>query len=112
MKIWHNNRCSKSRCAVQILTENKIKFEEYKYLENPPKANDIRDVLAKLGIEAKDLIRKGEAAYKENYKNKELTENEWIEAMVKFPKLIERPIFVNGDKAVVGRPPERVLEIA
>jgi len=112
MKIWHNNRCSKSRCAVEILNENKVKFEEYKYLDNPPNASDIKDVLSKLGMKASELIRKGEPAFKENFKGKELSEKEWIDAMVKFPKLIERPIFVNGDKAVVGRPPERVLEIA
>ena len=112
MKIWHNNRCSKSRCAVDLLKENKIKFEEYKYLDNPPNADDIREVLGKLGMKASELIRKGEPAFKENFKGKDLSEKDWIDAMVSFPKLIERPIFVNGDKAVVGRPPERVLEIA
>ncbi|MFT4600703.1 MAG: arsenate reductase [Arenicella sp.] len=112
MKIWHNNRCSKSRCAVEILSEKGIEFEEYKYLDNPPNVKEITDILKKLGIEAKDLIRKGEPDFKANFKGKELSEKEWIDAMVKFPKLIERPIFVNGDKAVIGRPPERVLEIA
>lgn len=111
MKIYHNPRCSKSRCSLDILNENNIDYEVVKYLEASPDAEEIKDLLKKLGIKAEELVRKGEPDFKNNYQGKTLSEEEWIEAMVKFPKLIERPIFVNGDKAVIGRPPERILEI-
>ncbi|MFA5575432.1 MAG: arsenate reductase (glutaredoxin) [Brumimicrobium sp.] len=111
MKIYHNPRCSKSRCSLDILNKENVEFEVIKYLENSPDADEIRDLLEKLNIKAEELIRKGEKEFKDNYQGKSLSEEEWIQAMVKFPKLIERPIFVNGDKAVIGRPPEKVLEI-
>ena len=111
MKIWHNNRCSKSRCAVDLLVEKKVNFEEFKYLESTLEPKDIRDLLKMLGIKAEDLIRKGEPIFKEKYKGKSLSENEWIEAMIENPKLIERPILVNNGKAIIGRPPENVLQI-
>ena len=111
MIIWHNNRCGKSRSALQILEENGIKPEVVKYLENPPTAKEIKDVLKKAGIKAHDLIRTGESIYKELYKGKTLSENEWIDAMVEHPILIERPVVIHGDKALIARPPEKVLEI-
>jgi len=111
MIIWHNNSCGKSRSALQILEENGIKPEVVKYLENPPTAKEIKDVLKKAGIKAHDLIRTGESIYKELYKGKTLSENEWIDAMVEHPILIERPVVIHGDKAVIARPPEKVLEI-
>lgn len=111
MEIWHNNRCSKSRCAVQILDDNKAQYSIKYYLETPPTKAELKALLKKLGITAAELIRKGEKDYKENFKGKEMSENDWIDAMVKYPKLIERPILVKGDKAVVGRPPENVLEL-
>ena len=111
MKILHNNRCSKSRSALQILEEKKIDFEVVNYLVTPLSAEEIKDVLAKLNLPAKAIIRTGEAIFKENFKGKELTEDEWIAAMVEFPKLIERPIIIDGDRAVIGRPPEKVLEL-
>lgn len=111
MKIYHNSRCSKSRSALSILQEKQLDVTIVNYLETPPSVEEIKEILQKLGMKAEDLIRKGEKEFKENYKGKELTEDEWINAMAKYPKLIERPIFVNGDKAVVGRPPEKVLEI-
>jgi len=111
MKVWHNNRCSKSRCAIELLDKKKVNYEVYKYLEETPSQSDLKDVLVKLGISAKDLVRKGEPIFKEKYKGKELSEQEWIEAMVENPKLIERPIIINGEKAVIGRPAENILEI-
>lgn len=111
MKIFHNSRCSKSRSALSILQEKGLDVTVVNYLETPPSIKEIKDILKKLGIKAEELVRKGEKEFKENYKGKELTEDEWINAMAKYPKLIERPIFVNGDKAVVGRPPEKVLEL-
>ncbi|MBW7868037.1 MAG: arsenate reductase (glutaredoxin) [Brumimicrobium sp.] len=111
MKVFHNPRCSKSRCALDILDEKQIDYEVVKYLEEGPSKEDIKDVLKKLGLPAEDIVRKGEQVYKDNFKGKKLTEEQWIDAMVKYPILIERPILINGDKAVIGRPPERVLEI-
>lgn len=111
MKIWHNNRCSKSRCAVQLLEEKQLKFEEYKYLEIPPTIEELTDLLTMLGIPAEKLVRKGEPVFKEKFKGKNLSDKEWVKAMVEYPKLIERPILVNNGKAVIGRPPENILEI-
>lgn len=109
--IWHNNRCGKSRGALDILREKGIEPHVVKYLETPPTAAEIRSVLKKAGIKAHDLIRTGEAEYKELYKGKNLSEEEWIQAMIEHPILIERPVVINGDKAVIARPPEKVLEI-
>jgi arsenate reductase (glutaredoxin) len=109
MIIWHNNRCSKSRCALEIIEEKNITHEIVNYLENPPSAKEIKAVLVKLGMTAEQIVRKGEAIFKENFKGKEMTEDQWIEALTKYPKLIERPIVIKGNKAVIGRPPENVL---
>lgn len=106
--IYHNNRCSKSRCALSILEEQGVAPEVRKYLDNPPTLEELKVLLKKLDMKAVDLIRKGEAIFKENYKGKDLSEQEWMEVMVKHPRLIERPIVIKGDKAVVGRPPELV----
>lgn len=111
MKIWHNNRCSKSRCAVELLVEKNIDFEQFNYLEAPLKSYDIKELLKMLGMKAADLVRKSEPIFKEKYKGKELSEAEWIKAMVEYPKLIERPILVNKGKAVIGRPAENLLHI-
>ncbi|MBT8220446.1 MAG: arsenate reductase (glutaredoxin) [Bacteroidia bacterium] len=111
MKIYHNPRCRKSRDSYNLLKEEGIDFETIEYLKEPLNAKDLKALLAKLNIPAKDLIRKGEAIFKEKYKGKELTENEWIKAMVENPKLIERPIVVRGNKAVIGRPIENVIDL-
>jgi len=79
-----------------------------KYLEEPPSESELQDLLQKLGIKAEALVRKGEAIYKEQLKGKNLSEAEWIRAMVQYPKLIERPIVVKGERAVIGRPPQNV----
>ena len=109
--IYHNPRCSKSRNSFNYLKEKSIDFETIEYLKTPPTKEEIKDLLNKLGIQAEDLIRKGEAIYKEHFKGKELTEDEWIEAMVQYPKLIERPIIVKDDKAVIGRPLENIEKL-
>lgn len=111
MKIFHNPRCSKSRCAMKILSEHHVEAEVVKYLEDTPSKEEIKTLLKKLGMKAVELVRKGEEIYKEQYKGRDLSEEEWIDALVQHPKLIERPIFIHGDKAVIGRPPERILEI-
>ena len=111
MKIYHNPRCSKSRSALQILEEKGVDVEIVKYLEDTPTKADLQDLLKKLGLKAEEIVRKGEQVYKDNFKGKSLNDDEWIDAFLIYPKLIERPIFINGDKAVVGRPPENVLDI-
>ena len=110
--IYHNPRCSKSRQTLQLLEDNGIQPEIVLYLETPPDAKTLKSVLAKLGISARDLLRKGEAEYSENnLKDDTLTEDQLIAAMVAHPKLIERPIVIHGNKAAIGRPPEQVLEL-
>jgi arsenate reductase len=110
--LYHNPRCSKSRDALNLLREQGHEPEIVLYLDTPPTAKTLKALLAKLGIGARDLLRKGEDAYKElQLADEKLSEAALIKAMVENPKLIERPIAINGDKAVIGRPPENVLQI-
>ena len=111
IKIYHNPRCRKSREGLQILEESGKDFEIVKYLENTPTKEELSDIIELLGIKPIDLVRKNESIWKENYKNKQLSDNEIITAMIENPKLIERPIVVNKDKAIVGRPPENIKKI-
>ena len=110
-EIWHNPRCSKSRNALGILEDKNVELTVVEYLKSAPTAKQIEAVLDELGCEPQDIIRTGESVYKESYKGKDLSRKQWIEAMVKHPILIERPIVRVGGKAVVGRPPENVLEL-
>ena len=109
--IYHNNRCSKSRQGVQILEDAGKEFEIVKYLEDIPTKEELTNIINLLGIKPIELVRKNEAIWKEQYKGKELSNDEVITAMVNNPKLIERPIIINGTKAVIGRPPENILDI-
>ncbi|WP_237065767.1 arsenate reductase (glutaredoxin) [Microbulbifer guangxiensis] len=110
--IYHNPRCSKSRQTLQLLQENGIEPEVILYLETPPDTSTLADLLGKLGIGARDLLRTGEDAYRElGLKNNALSDAQLIEAMASHPKLIQRPIVVSGNRAVLGRPPENVLEL-
>lgn len=111
IKIYHNSRCSKSRNGLEILEKSGKKFEIVKYLEDVPSKAELKDIIALLGIKPIGLVRKNEAIWKSEFKGKELSDNQIIEAMVQYPKLIERPIVVNGDKAVLGRPPENISDI-
>ena len=111
IEIYHNPRCSKSRQGLSILEESGKEFEIIKYLEEDLTSVELQDVIIKLGIEPIDLIRKNEAIWKSEFKGKSLSDNEIIAAMVNHPKLIERPIVINGDKAVIGRPPEAIKDI-
>ena len=111
IKIYHNNRCSKSRCGVQALEESGKDFEVVKYLEDIPTKEDLKHIIKLIGITPIELVRKNEGIWKENYKGKTLSDDEIIEAMVANPKLIERPIIINGDRAVIGRPTEKIFEI-
>jgi arsenate reductase len=111
MKIYHNPRCSKSREGLAILEASKMKFETIQYLDNLLTKEELTEILKLLGIKPIDLIRKNEAIWKENYKGKTLSDLEIINAMVENPKLIERPIVINNEKAVIGRPPEIIKSI-
>ena len=112
ISIYHNPRCSKSRQTLALIEEKGITPEIKLYLQNVPSKEEIGSLLNKLGISARELLRKGEDAYKEKgLKDTSLSEDALIEAMVDAPKLIERPIVVAGEKAVLGRPPENVLEL-
>lgn len=111
MIIYHNPRCRKSRETLAILRENGVEPEIVEYLKTPLSKDDLRGLVAKLGISAFELIRKGESVYKEEFKGKTLSEEEWLEVMAAHPKLIERPIVVSGDRAVLGRPPENAKEL-
>jgi arsenate reductase len=110
--LYHNPRCSKSRAALQLLQARGIEPGIRLYLETPPSREELSQLLERLGIGARGLLRTGEAAYKEeNLEDPSLTEAQLIEAMIAHPKLIERPIAIRGERAVVGRPPENVLEL-
>jgi arsenate reductase len=112
VEIYHNPRCSKSRQALALLEEKGIQPNVVKYLETPPDAATLASLLEMLGMEPRDLMRKGEAEYKElNLQDPGLSREQLIAAMVAHPKLIERPIVVRDGKAALGRPPEQVLEL-
>ena len=109
--IYHNNRCTKSRCALDELEKSGKDFEVVYYLETPPNKSELEEIIRKLGIRPLELIRKGEKVFTENYKGKILTDEEWIDAIVAHPILIERPIIISGDQAVIARPTEKIKEI-
>ncbi len=109
--IYHNQRCSKSRECYNILDSKQVDFEVIKYLEEPLSKAKLQEIIKMLNIKPIELVRKNEAIWKEKYKGKEMDDTAVVEALVQYPKLIERPIVINGNKAVIGRPPEKVLEI-
>lgn len=110
--IYHNPRCSKSKQALELLEEEGVAPDVINYLNKPPSADKLRELLGMLGISARGLLRKSEQEYIElNLADSSLSEDQLIQAMVKHPKLIERPIVVAAGKAVIGRPPEKVLDL-
>jgi arsenate reductase len=111
IKIYHNPRCSKSREALNILENETTDFKVIKYLDEELNAKELAEIIKLLRIKPIELIRKNESLWKDNFKNLTFTDKELINLMIKYPKLIERPIVVNGNKAVVGRPPEKILDI-
>ena len=112
IKIYHNPRCSKSRQTLQLLQEQGVNLEIIEYLKTPPSAEELNDILQKLGMEPRELMRKNETEYKSSGLNDEMLDRQaLINGMVKHPILIERPIVVANDKAAIGRPPEAVLAI-
>lgn len=109
--IYHNPRCRKSREGLAIVEASGQDFEIVKYLDDPLSADELADIISKLGITPLDLVRKNEAIWKSDYKGKTMSDVQIIDAMVQHPKLIERPIVINNTKAVVGRPPEIINTI-
>ncbi len=109
--IYHNPRCRKSRETLEILEQNKEEISIVKYLETPPSAQQLKDIINLLGIAPIDLVRKNEAIWKDNFKGKEFSNDEVIKILAENPKLIERPIVVKNKKAIIGRPPQKVLDI-
>ena len=108
--IYHNNMCSKSREAMCLLEQEGAEIEVVEYLKNVPKKKDLKDLLKKLGIKAHDLMRKGEQEYLDYVKGKTLTETEMVGLLAKYPKLIERPIIIKGNKAIIGRPATLIVD--
>ena len=111
IQILHNSRCRKSREGLSVLEESGKEIEVIKYLENRITEVQLIEIIGKLGIEPIELVRKNEAIWKSNYKGKDLSDMQIIHAMVENPKLIERPIVINKDKAVIGRPAEHINNI-
>ena len=111
MKIYHNTRCRKSRETLEILNSKNVDFKIIEYLYDPPSLIEIKRILKLLKISAIDLIRKEEKIYKEQYKNKKFTEDQWIQIMHLNPILIQRPIVIKDNTAIIGRPPINVLDL-
>lgn len=110
-KIYHNPRCTKSRQTLALLKEKDKEIEIVEYLKTNPTKEEVTELVHMLGIKPLELIRKGEKIYKEEFKGKELEDEAWIEAMVSYPILIERPVVVKNGKAAIGRPIENVIDI-
>ena len=111
VSIFHNPRCRKSREALGLLEEKGEMTTVIDYLKTPPSREELAGIIQKIGIRPAELVRKGEQEFKDHFKGRELSDDEWLDALIKFPKLIERPIVIKDDQAVIGRPPEKVLDI-
>ncbi|WP_242928788.1 arsenate reductase (glutaredoxin) [Pontibacter vulgaris] len=111
LTIYHNKMCSKSRQTLDLLQQTGEQVQVVEYLKQPPTADELKVILAKLNLKPQEVIRKGEKLYKEQFEGKEYSDDEWINIMAANPVLIERPIVVKGDKAVIGRPIENVQAI-
>ncbi|SDL86482.1 arsenate reductase (glutaredoxin) [Kriegella aquimaris] len=111
IKFYHNPRCSKSRQGLDLLENTGKDFEVIKYLEESPSKEELQKIIGYLGIAPEALVRKNEAIWKEKFRGKSLSDEEILNALVQYPKLIERPIVINGNKAVIGRPVENINKI-
>ena len=110
--IYHNPSCSKSRETLQILQDNNVDADIVEYLEDPPSADELRRIVDLLGVTARDLLRSTEQVYKDaDLDDDSLSDDEIIEAICEYPALLQRPIVISGERAVIGRPPDKVLEI-
>ena len=111
LKIYHNPRCRKSRETLQLIKDRGEAVEIIEYLNEIPTIETLKSVLKKLGLKPLDIVRRGEAVFKENFKGKDYSDEEWLKILHENPKVIERPIVVKGDKAIVGRPPDNVQQL-
>ncbi len=111
MKYYHNNRCRKSREGLELLESKGLHPEIVYYMNDKISADELKDIIIKLEISPEELVRKGEKIFKEELKGKTLKDEEWIEWMIKYPQLIERPVLVHGNRAVIGRPSDNLLSI-
>ncbi len=111
VQIYHHNKCSKSRQTLELIGSKGEQVEIIEYVKNPPTAAVLKGILGKLKMKPQQIIRKGEALYKQQFAGKTFSDEVWIEILVTNPILIERPIVVKGDKAVIGRPPENVFTL-
>ena len=111
VKVYHNPRCTKSRNSLAYLDEKGVSYDVHLYLQDSLTNKEFKQILIKLGMKPQELLRKNEAIFKEQFKGKELTDDQWIEAMIESPKLMERPIVVKGNRAVVARPTEKINEL-
>jgi arsenate reductase len=111
IQIYHNSRCGKSRECLVFLEKSGQEYEIIKYLEDVPTFDELKEIIKKLGINPIELVRRKEKIWTENFKDKPLSDDEIINAMILNPILIERPIVINGDKAIIGRPLEKVTAI-
>ncbi|KAA3649418.1 MAG: arsenate reductase (glutaredoxin) [Proteobacteria bacterium] len=109
--LFHNPRCSKSRAALSLLEEAGATVDIVRYLETPPSRDTLARIVGQLGISPQALVRQGEDIFKTDYQGKALDADGWLDALAAHPKLIERPIAIRGDRAVIGRPPEKVLDL-
>jgi len=111
VQILYNARCGKCRQALSLLEGENCEIEIIEYLKKIPTKKQLQNILDKLGLKAEDIVRKKEAIYLEKFKNKKFTNDEWIQLLIENPILIERPIVIDGYKAIVGRPPELVIDL-
>ena len=111
IKIYHNNRCRKSREGLQMIQESNQPYVILDYISDPLTANELKEIITILNIAPIDLIRKNESVWKSDFKGKKLSDQQLIDAMAAHPKLIERPIIIHNNKGVIGRPKERILEV-
>ena len=112
VRVFHNPKCSKCRLTMGILDDKGVDTTVIEYLKTPPNTAELSEILNLLGLEPRDLMRRHEAPYKDNnLGDPDLSREQLIQAMIDNPILIERPIVINGDKATIGRPPEKVLDI-
>ncbi len=109
--ILHNPRCRKSRETLKLIEESGEEYEIVEYLKNPPTKDRLRELIMKVNLPFDYFIRKNEALFKENYKGKDLSEDQWLDILVDNPKLLERPIVEKGEDAVIGRPPDNVKQL-
>ena len=111
LKIYHNSRCSKSRAGLKFIIDNSLEYEVVEYLKNNLSASEIKELISKIGVKPVEMVRTQEDYFKKNLKGKDFTDEEWFDILAANPKLLHRPIVVNGEKAILAQPPEEINKI-